>query len=92
MIHNILNIKAAVTYVPYQDLESKFMLAGLLDHPNDCLNEIRRYSYSLISQMTFGYRCPEYSDSRFQELFVVRTTQRYRRQLELKKLILSAEL
>ena len=31
IIHNILNIKAAVTYVPYQDLENKMMLVGFLD-------------------------------------------------------------
>lgn len=35
MIHNILNIKAAVTYVPYQDLENKFMLLSLLEQPEE---------------------------------------------------------
>lgn len=29
MLHNILNIKAARTYVPYQDLENKQMMDGL---------------------------------------------------------------
>ena len=40
MIHNTLNIKAATTYVPYQDLESKQMLRGLLDQPNGFVEEI----------------------------------------------------
>ncbi|KAK5199669.1 hypothetical protein LTR92_000210 [Exophiala xenobiotica] len=69
IIHNILNIKAAVTYLPYQDLENKFLLAGLLDTPDDFLNHIRRYSYSLSTQMIFGYRCPDLKDPRLQQLF-----------------------
>ncbi|KAK5445145.1 hypothetical protein LTS15_010236 [Exophiala xenobiotica] len=69
MIHNILNIKAAVTYLPYQDLENKILLAGLLDTPDDFLNHIRRFSYSLSTQMIFGYRCPDLKDPRLQQLF-----------------------
>ncbi|KAH7131833.1 cytochrome p450 monooxygenase [Dendryphion nanum] len=69
MIHNILNIKAAVTYLPYQDLENKILLAGLLDHPQDLLKQIRRFSYSLSTQMIFGYRSPDYADPELQELF-----------------------
>ena len=71
IIHNILNIKAAVTYLPYQDLENKFLLAGLLETPHDVLNHIRRYSYSLSTQMIFGYRCPDLKDPRLQQLFWV---------------------
>lgn len=57
MIYYIMNIKAAVTYVPYQDLENKFLLEGLLDTPADFLAYIRRFTYLLSIQMIFGYRC-----------------------------------
>lgn len=71
MIHNILNIKAAMTYVPYQDLENKVMLTGLLDSPADFLNHIRRFTYSLSTQMIFGYRCSDKYDPNLQQLFSV---------------------
>jgi hypothetical protein len=73
MVHNILNIKAAVTYVPYQDLENKMLLDGLLDTPHDFLNHIRRFSYSLATQMIFGFRCPDINDPQLQQLFWVGT-------------------
>ncbi|KAF7166314.1 hypothetical protein CNMCM6106_002172 [Aspergillus hiratsukae] len=69
MIHNFLNIKAAVTYVPYQDLENKFLLEGLLDTPDDLLRHIRRYTYSLSTQMIYGYRCVNNRDPNLLQLF-----------------------
>jgi hypothetical protein len=71
MIHNMLNIKAAVTYVPYQDLENKFLLKGMLDTPSEFLKHIRRFTYSLSTQMIYGYRCPDFYDSKLQQLFTV---------------------
>ena len=71
MVHNILNIKAAVTYVPYQDLENKFLLLGLMDTPNDFLNHIRRSTYSFSTQMIFGYRSVDIKDPTLQQLFTV---------------------
>ncbi len=72
MVHNILNIKAAVTYVPYQDLENKILMNGLLDTPEEFLNHLRRFSYSLATQMIFGFRCPDIQDPQLQQLFWVR--------------------
>lgn len=72
MIHNIMNIKAAVTYVPYQDLENKFLLEGLLDTPQDVLAHLRRFTYSLSTQMVFGYRCVSNKDPNLAQLFEVR--------------------
>lgn len=71
MIHNILNIKAAVTYIPYQDLENKFMLLGLLDQPREFANHIRRYTNSLTTQMVFGFRTLSFDDPKLQQLFTV---------------------
>ncbi|CAK7225230.1 hypothetical protein SEUCBS140593_005832 [Sporothrix eucalyptigena] len=69
MVHNILNIKAAVTYVPYQDLENKILLESLLDTPQDMLLHIRRFTYSLSTQMIFGYRCVSNRDPNLLQLF-----------------------
>lgn len=43
MIHSLLNVQAARTYVPYQDLENKQMLNDLLDTPDDFVYHMRRY-------------------------------------------------
>ena len=72
MVHNILNIKAAVTYTPYQDLENKIMLKGFLDLPDQFLDHLRRYTFSLSTQLIFGFRCPDMNDINLKELFVVR--------------------
>lgn len=71
MIHNILNMRAAVTYVPYQDLENKQMLSDFLNSPNDFVNHIRRYSNSLTTQMVFGFRTPDNNDPKLRQLFDV---------------------
>ncbi|KAL0768893.1 hypothetical protein CaCOL14_008201 [Colletotrichum acutatum] len=69
MVHNILNIKAAVTYVPYQDLENKILLKDLLETPSDFLQHIRRFTYSLSTQMIYGYRCTDNHDPKLLQLF-----------------------
>jgi cytochrome P450 len=43
MIHALLNVQAARTYVPYQMLENTQMLNDLIDTPNDFVNHMRRY-------------------------------------------------
>jgi hypothetical protein len=71
MVHNIFNMRAAITYVPYQDLENKQMLRDLLDEPHDFVNHIRRYSNSLTTQMVFGFRTTSNADSKLRQLFDV---------------------
>jgi hypothetical protein len=58
--------------VPYQDLENKIMLQGLLDEPRAFLDHIRRYTFSLSTQIIFGYRSPSVIDPNLQQLFWVR--------------------
>ena len=72
-MHNILNISVAVKYIPYQDLESKYLLGGLLDTPESFKQHLRRFAFSLSTQLIFGYRCPSYTDSRIEKLFEVST-------------------
>jgi hypothetical protein len=71
MVHNIFNMRAAITYVPHQDLENKQMLRDLLGQPHDFVNHIRRYSNSLTTQMVFGFRTTSNADSKLRQLFNV---------------------
>ncbi|KAJ8130366.1 hypothetical protein O1611_g3264 [Lasiodiplodia mahajangana] len=67
--HRILNTTVARSYVPYQDLESKAMLFGFLQSPDDFIHHLRRYTASLTTQMTFGFRTTSIQDQRFKEAF-----------------------
>ncbi|KAE8442354.1 hypothetical protein EG329_003425 [Mollisiaceae sp. DMI_Dod_QoI] len=69
LLHGILNINAAKTYVPYQVLENKQMLFDILNTPDDVLGHIRRYSNSLTTSMTFGWRTPTNDDPKLRQLF-----------------------
>ena len=69
MLHNILNVKAARTYVPYQDLENKHMLTGFLDQPDLFVDHLRRYTNSLTTQMVFGFRTISIDDPKLKQLF-----------------------
>ncbi|RYP78222.1 hypothetical protein DL771_000699 [Monosporascus sp. 5C6A] len=69
LAHSLLNVRVARTYVPYQDLENKALLMGLLENPGDFINHIRRYTTSLTTQMAFGYRTPSSDDPNLLEMF-----------------------
>ncbi|CAN9193775.1 unnamed protein product [Alternaria alternata] len=69
VVHNNLNVKAARTYVPYQDLENKAMLMGLLEKPELFADHIRRYTNSLTTQMIFGFRTTSINDPKLKQLF-----------------------
>ncbi|KAK5070698.1 hypothetical protein LTR24_010605 [Lithohypha guttulata] len=69
MLHNILNITAAKSYVPYQDLENKQMLLGILTEPGEFVNHIRRYTNFLTTQMVLGFRTTSIHDPKLQQLF-----------------------
>ncbi|KAI1081433.1 cytochrome P450 [Whalleya microplaca] len=69
IVHNNLNIKAARTYVPYQDLENKAMLLGFLESPTQFIDHLRRYTNSLTTQMIFGFRTTSIDDPKLKQLF-----------------------
>lgn len=69
LAHGVLNLAVARSYVPYQDLENKAMLVGFLDDPKDFISHIRRYTTSVTTQMTFGYRTPTSDDHNLVEMF-----------------------
>ncbi|PHH68713.1 hypothetical protein CDD82_337 [Ophiocordyceps australis] len=71
MAHRILNKKASFSYTPYQDLESKAMLIGMLERPDQFINHIRRFTGSMTAQMTFGFRIADESGSIITRMFEV---------------------
>lgn len=71
IVHKALNINAAKSYVPYQDLENKAMLVRFLEHPKDFIDSVRLYANSLTTQMIFGYRTTSTEDPRFKQFFHV---------------------
>lgn len=69
MIHGLLNVSAAKSYVPYQMLENKQMLFQFLTDPEHFLHHIRRYSNALTTTMVYGWRTPTYEDDKMKQLF-----------------------
>jgi len=71
MGHQILSEATSKAYVPYQEVESVAMLVGFLDRPNHFREHMRRFTTSLTTQMTFGFRVVREDDERVEKLFRV---------------------
>ena len=69
IMHSVLHINASKGYVPYQDLECKQMLAGILDEPHFFADHIRRFTNSLTTQMVFGFRTIDIHDENLKILY-----------------------
>nr|WGZ60618.1 cytochrome P450 [Fusarium tricinctum] len=69
LVHSLLNVTAAKSYVPYQDLENKQMMYEMIIQPDQFLQSIRRYSNALTATMVFGWRSPIYHDPKLMQLF-----------------------
>ena len=69
LVHSLLNISAAKSYVPYQMLENKQMLYEMITQPERCMYNIRRYTNSLTTTMVFGWRSSAYEDEKMMQLF-----------------------
>ncbi|KAK4160082.1 putative cytochrome P450 E-class, group I [Cladorrhinum sp. PSN259] len=69
MVHTLLNISAAKSYVPYQMLENKQMLYEMITMPERAMYNIRRYTNALTTTMVFGWRTPTYEDEKMKQLF-----------------------
>lgn len=69
IMHSILHLNASKGYVPYQDLESKQMLCGILDEPRLFADHIRRFTNSLTTQMVFGFRTVDINDENLHKLY-----------------------
>ncbi|KAL2133003.1 hypothetical protein VTI74DRAFT_3041 [Chaetomium olivicolor] len=69
LVHTLLNVSAAKSYVPYQMLENKQMLYEMVTQPERCMYNIRRYANSLTTTMVFGWRTATYEDEKMMQLF-----------------------
>lgn len=69
IMHSVLHINASKGYVPYQDLESKQMLSGILNEPQLFGDHIRRFTNSLTTQMVFGFRTIDIHDEKLKRLY-----------------------
>jgi hypothetical protein len=67
--HAALNVEAAKSLVPYQDLESKQLLHGFLHAPNDFVEHIHRYANSVITQIVWGWRSATHDDPRVKKVY-----------------------
>lgn len=79
MIHNLLNIKTAVEYIPYQELELRQMLADMVKKPSRYHDHVRRYSTSLVTSMTFGWRSLAFNDPDVKQIYEVHPISTLRR-------------
>lgn len=67
--HNTLDVKAADSYVPYQDLESKQLLVDFLNSPGSFEDHIKRYTHSQMTQIVFGFRTTSMDDQHLKQFF-----------------------
>ncbi|KAK9415055.1 putative Cytochrome P450 [Seiridium unicorne] len=71
IMHDQLNVNAAQAFYPYQELEIRQMMYDILNEPKDFKTHFRRYSNSLMTTTTFGYRTSSYENPHLEELMVV---------------------
>lgn len=69
--HALLNAASAVKYQPIQDYESKQLLNDLLEKPDGFYQHNRRYSASVIMQMTYGFPLPTWEHPMIKRVFQV---------------------
>ncbi len=62
------------TFLAYQDLESRAMLVGFLERPDQFISHLKRFTTSFATQMVFGHRTPSEDDLFMKKLFHVRNT------------------
>ncbi|KAF2099883.1 cytochrome P450 [Rhizodiscina lignyota] len=72
--HGALNAPTAATYEPVQDFESKQLMRDLLDSPEDFYRHNRRYTVSVISLVTYGYRLPTWDHPLVKKVYSVLDT------------------
>lgn len=71
MIHHLLNIKTAVNYIPFQELELRQMLHDMVMKPEKYHDHVRRYSTSLVTSITFGWRSLAFGNPEVKQIYEV---------------------
>ncbi|KAF1951982.1 cytochrome P450 [Byssothecium circinans] len=68
-MHEHLSITASKSYVPYQDLETRSLLVGLLNTPDHWIDHLRLLNSSTMTQMLFGFRTTDLDDAKMHQLY-----------------------
>ncbi|KAF2188872.1 cytochrome P450 [Zopfia rhizophila CBS 207.26] len=71
VFHKVLTPKMAEDYSIIQLFEAKQLAVDLLDNPKDFYMHNRRYSASVIMQVTYGWRIPEWDCPEIRAIFEV---------------------
>jgi hypothetical protein len=71
LFHKVLTPKMAEDYSGIQMFEAKQLSIDLLDNPKDFYMHNRRYSASVIMQVTYGWRIPQWNCSEIRRIFEV---------------------
>ncbi|KAI1119690.1 putative cytochrome P450 [Nemania abortiva] len=71
IMHDLLNVNSAKAFGPYQALENQQMMYDILNDPNNFVQHVHRYSSSLMTATTFGFRVSTFKDPHFKELLEV---------------------
>ncbi|KAF2462454.1 cytochrome P450 [Lineolata rhizophorae] len=69
--HALLNATAATNYKNVQDYESKQLMQELIDDPAHFYEHNRRYSASVITVVTYGFRLPTWEDPMMKKIYSV---------------------
>jgi hypothetical protein len=71
IMHSILTSTQAVNYQPIQMYETRQMCVDLLDTPEQFYHHTRRYTTSVVMQVAYGHRVPNWNDKDVQDIYKV---------------------
>jgi len=71
IMHSILTSTQAVNYQPIQMYETRQMCVDLLDNPDQFYHHTRRYTTSVVMQVAYGHRVPNWDDKDVQDIYSV---------------------
>jgi hypothetical protein len=71
IMHSILTATQAINYQPIQMYETRQMCIDLLDSPEELYNHTRRYTTSVVMQVAYGRRVPNWDDKDVQDIYSV---------------------
>jgi hypothetical protein len=71
IMHSILTSTQAVNYQPIQMYETRQMCVDLLDNPDQFYHHTRRYTTSVVMQVAYGHRVPNWDDKDVQAVYSV---------------------
>lgn len=71
IMHSILTSTQAVNYQPIQMFETKQMCVDLLQSPEQAYHHTRRYTTSVVMQVAYGHRVPNWDDKDVKDIYLV---------------------